>query len=71
MLQKLKLGISATFFLTLAPLGFCDVKLPAIFSDHAVIQKDVQAPVWGWVATPDDSLNIRSWGKLAAAFSFS
>ncbi|MEY4946190.1 MAG: hypothetical protein RIR22_891 [Planctomycetota bacterium] len=46
MLQKLKFSISATFFLTLSPLGFCDVKLPAIFSDHAVIQKDVQAPVW-------------------------
>jgi len=42
MLQKLKFSISATFFLTLSPLGFCDVKLPAIFSDHAVIQKDVQ-----------------------------
>lgn len=25
-----------------------DVKLPAIFSDHMVIQRDVEAPVWGW-----------------------
>ena len=25
-----------------------DVRLPAIFSDHMVIQRDVEAPVWGW-----------------------
>ena len=58
MLQKLKFGISATFLLTLAPLGFCDVKLPAIFSDHAVIQKDVQAPVWGW-AEPNEEVTVK------------
>lgn len=25
-----------------------DVRLPALFSDHMVIQRDVEAPVWGW-----------------------
>ena len=25
-----------------------DVKLPAIFNNHMVIQRDVEAPVWGW-----------------------
>ena len=58
MLQKFKFSIYATFFLTLAPLGFCDVKLPAIFSDHAVIQKDVQAPVWGW-AEPNEEVTVK------------
>ena len=58
MLQKLKFSIAATFFLTLSPLGFCDVKLPAIFSDHAVIQKDVQAPVWGW-AEPNEEVTVK------------
>jgi sialate O-acetylesterase len=25
-----------------------DVKLPSIFSDHMVLQREVEAPVWGW-----------------------
>jgi sialate O-acetylesterase len=25
-----------------------DVKLPALFSDHMVLQRDLSAPVWGW-----------------------
>src|SRR5689334_12885779 len=25
-----------------------DVRLPAIFSDHMVLQAGVEAPVWGW-----------------------
>jgi sialate O-acetylesterase len=25
-----------------------DVRLPAIFSDHMVLQREVEAPVWGW-----------------------
>lgn len=31
-----------------ASLLHADVKLPAIFSDHMVIQREVEAPVWGW-----------------------
>ncbi len=58
MLQKLKFGISTAFLLTLSPFGFCDVKLPAIFSDHAVIQKDVQTPVWGW-ADPNEEVTVK------------
>jgi sialate O-acetylesterase len=25
-----------------------DVKLPSVFSDHAVLQRDAAVPVWGW-----------------------
>ena len=32
----------------LASPSFADVKLPSVFSDHMVIQRDVEAPVWGW-----------------------
>ena len=25
-----------------------DVRLPAIFGDHMVLQQEVKIPVWGW-----------------------
>jgi sialate O-acetylesterase len=28
--------------------AFADVRLPALFSDHAVLQRDRPVPVWGW-----------------------
>lgn len=38
-----------------------EVKLPAIFSDHMVIQRDVEAPVWGW-AEPGEDVSV-SFGR--------
>jgi len=32
----------------LATRAAADVKLPAIFSNHMVLQAGVNAPVWGW-----------------------
>jgi sialate O-acetylesterase len=37
-----------------------DVKLPAVFSDHMVIQRDVEAPVWGWA---------EKGGKITVSFA--
>lgn len=31
-----------------------DVKLPALFSDHAVLQRDATVPVWGWAAKGEE-----------------
>lgn len=31
-----------------------DVRLPAIFSDHAVLQKTNKVPVWGWAAPGEE-----------------
>ena len=28
--------------------GLAEVKLPAVFSDHMVLQRDATVPVWGW-----------------------
>jgi sialate O-acetylesterase len=36
------------FTVLLASFAQADVKLPVIFNDHMVIQRDVEAPVWGW-----------------------
>ncbi len=31
--------------------AFADVKLPGLFTDHIVLQRDKPIPVWGWAAT--------------------
>ena len=34
-----------------------ELKLPAIFSDHMVLQRDVSVPVWGW-SQPGDTVTV-------------
>lgn len=34
-----------------------DVRVPGLFSDHMVIQRDVPAAIWGW-ADPDDAVTV-------------
>lgn len=48
---------SLVLFLSLGSLAWADVKLPAIFSDHAVLQRDVSVPVWGW-ADPGEEVTV-------------
>ncbi len=43
-----------------------DVKLPAIFSDHMVLQQDVAAPVWGW-ADPGEKVIVTIAGQSKSA----
>ena len=45
-----------------------DVRLPALFSDHMVLQRDVSVPVWGW-ADAGEPVTVRFAGqeKTAAA----
>jgi len=37
--------------------AWADVRLPAIFSDHAVLKKSSATPVWGWAA-PDEKVEV-------------
>jgi len=37
-----------------APVAMADVKLPAIISDHCVLQRDTTVPVWGWAAAGEE-----------------
>ena len=39
-----------------------DVKLPAIFSDHAVLQREMPVPVWGW-AEPGEAVTVAIAGQ--------
>jgi len=36
---------------------FADVKLPTLFSDHMVLQRDMPLPVWGW-ADPGEAVAV-------------
>jgi len=51
---------------TLSALGLsalrADVTLPAIFSDHLVLQRDAVVPVWGW-ADPGEAITVTVAGQ--------
>ena len=56
-------------FLTfLAASGFshADVRLPAVFSDHMVLQRDTAVPVWGW-ADPGEQVTVSIAGQTQTA----
>lgn len=42
--------------------GKAEVRLPAIFSDHMVIQRAVPVPIWGWAA-PGESVTVTLAGQ--------
>ncbi len=58
---------SSTFLLT-AILTHADVKLPAIFGDHMVLQRDTSVPVWG-TAAPGESVTVTAGGDKATAIA--
>jgi sialate O-acetylesterase len=43
-----------------------DVRLPAIFGDHMVVQQDLKIPVWGW-ADPGESVTVTLGDRKASA----
>jgi len=57
------LAAIATFSVT--PVR-ADVKLPALFSDHLVLQRGVAAPVWGW-ADPGEQITVTIAGQTKSA----
>ncbi len=59
MLSAIFLG--ATFFLSLPP-AFSAVRLHQLFGSHMVLQRDVEAPVWGW-ATPGEKVSLQFQGQ--------
>ena len=53
--------------LMVSAAGWADVKLPALFADHMVLQRQDRVPVWGW-AEPGETIAITaSWGAQATA----
>ena len=57
------LRVSVLFSLLLsATVVRADVRLPAIFSDHLVLQAGVAVPVWGW-ADPGEAVTVTIAGQ--------
>lgn len=52
--------------LVVAPAPAADLVLPAIFSDHMVLQRDKPVPVWGWAA-PGDEVTVEFAGQSRRA----
>jgi sialate O-acetylesterase len=48
--------IASSIALTASP-SRADVKMPAIFSDHMVLQREATVPVWGW-ADPGETVKV-------------
>jgi sialate O-acetylesterase len=56
-------AIVFSFLFVLSPLSaWADVKLPAIFTDHAVLQRDMPVPVWG-SAAPGEAVTVSVAGQ--------
>ncbi|MCL4401193.1 MAG: sialate O-acetylesterase [Acidobacteria bacterium] len=49
-----------------ASLAFAEVRLPAIFSDHMVVQRGRSVPVWGW-ADPGEDVTVSIAGRTKKA----
>ncbi len=52
----------------LASAARADVKLPAIFGDHMVLQQGAKVPVWGW-AEPGEKVTVSLGGQKAEAIT--
>jgi len=54
------------FGLFIALVLQAEVRLPAVFSDHMVLQRSIVAPVWGW-ADEDEKVTVKFAGQTKSA----
>jgi sialate O-acetylesterase len=57
-----KLPCSLLAALAILPAARADVKLPAVISDHMVMQSGVEVPIWGW-AEPGEEVAVTFAGQ--------
>lgn len=50
-------------FATFVQMAKADVVLPKLFTDHVVLQRHVEVPVWGW-ASPGETVSVGIAGQL-------
>lgn len=56
------IGIALLVGAVMMSVARADVKLPAMFTDHAVLQRDMPVPVWGW-ASPGEDVHVAIAGQ--------
>lgn len=52
-------------WLVVVSAAWAEVRLPAIFSDHVVLQRQQAVPVWGW-ADPGEEITVACAGQTAS-----
>lgn len=62
--RPLRYLLGATGLLLIASAASAAVRLPAVLSDHAVLQRAASVPVWGW-ADPQEAVTVE-FGKQMA-----
>jgi sialate O-acetylesterase len=55
-------GLCATFAVMIPCSARADVKLPHMFTDHAVLQRGMPVPVWG-KADPGEAVEVKIAGQ--------
>lgn len=57
------------FFVICTQVLWADVKMNSVFSDHMVVQRETNIPIWGW-ADPGEKIKIvGSWGETATTIA--
>ena len=64
--RKTRLGLTLAFCLFPTLVASADVTMPAIFSDHMVLQRNMTVPVWGW-ADPGEAVSVQVAGQTKTA----
>jgi sialate O-acetylesterase len=62
----LRSWLASFLLLLLASPAAADPRLPAIFSDHMVLQQQMPLGIWGWAA-PDERIEVRLRAQRVAA----
>jgi len=63
--MAIRFGSSPVFLLASAVFAstvLADVRVPAIFGDHMILQRDLKLPVWGWAA-PGEKVTVHFGDK--------
>ena len=67
MLMNKKLSLIKGLLLMLLVLIVATIKaeisLPQLFSDHVVLQREVEVPIWGW-ASPEEAVTVSIAGQV-------
>ena len=66
MRRLLGITLMALLVVPVAGVARADVKLPGIFGDHAVLQRQLAVPVWGW-ADPGEKVTVTFAGQQKTA----
>ena len=49
---------AVTLFIALTAAGRAEVRMPGVFSDHAVLQRGERTPIWG-TAAPGEKVSVK------------